>query len=890
MKTQSPNSAWSPVTRTDRRDHRRLIDEAQQLGPALARLAETAQRDPAVFCQSVLRTEDTNEPVRLAPVHEEWHDILTEHDRVVLWSATELAKTTEVSVGRVLWEIGKNPNIRILILSSAAGPARKIVRSLKGYIERSVEFRLVFPGIQPDKSDSSGLWTNEAFIVKRSSIGAKDPTVQACGFGGNVLGGRYDLIVVDDYLTAENTHTEEQREKYYGWLKSTIESRRTTRGRLWFIGNAWHPNDAMHRYAAERRTFSKKFPVRDAAGNLAWPEMWPEERIEAEIENRGPIESRRSMFCDPVADADRRFKEAYINKALANGDGVDLAYSLAAVPPGWRTVTGVDIAAAELKRHRKKRTDLSAIVTIAVREKDGVRSLLDVESGRWPGPELVDRIIDANRRYNSQVIVESNGAQLFIRQFVNEKSAVPTRAFYTGKNKYDPSFGIESLAIEFSAGKWVIPNRGGETKGIMADMHPEVRALIGEMLRYDPKSHTGDRLIACLTPGQLITTARGLVPIENVVIGDQVLTHRGRWRPVSQTMSRPYEGDVFEVKPKGMRTLQVTGEHPVYRALPRMTTRERTNRLVPDRASWDFVPAEDLRAGRKMAGDFVLAPVSPWPGIAPTVDDDYAFLAGLYLAEGWAGDHQLNFAFHRKETYLADFVRDHAMKRWGAKTSIYTRAGHGGMTVSVQSKRAANEFRPFGKKENKALPWGWMALPALTGSQIVRGWFVGDGCLGYRDGTPRLRGVSISRSLIYQMQQFLWRLGLGTSVQPFDQTGTFQGIPCGHKPAQELALSATDSTELLLDARPEELQRWGDRWAPLRTRTNSCSIPQVGGVAVRLSSIRSHPYTGQVFNLHVEEDESYVAEGIAVHNCWLAREGARFATSGAGYQKRKRRT
>ena len=72
------------MTRTDRRDHRQLIDEAQQLGPALARLADTAQRDPAVFCQSVLRTEDTNDPVRLAPIHEEWHDILTEHDNALV--------------------------------------------------------------------------------------------------------------------------------------------------------------------------------------------------------------------------------------------------------------------------------------------------------------------------------------------------------------------------------------------------------------------------------------------------------------------------------------------------------------------------------------------------------------------------------------------------------------------------------------------------------------------------------------------------------------------------------------------------------------------------------------------------------------------------------------
>jgi hypothetical protein len=390
------------MTRTDTRAHDRAISAAQSLGPAFAELAKSAQRDPAVFCQFVLRNEEDGSPIRLAPVHEEWHDILSTHDRVVLWSATELGKSSEISIGRVLWEIGRNPNIRILVLSSAAGGARKIVRALKNYIERSVEFRMVFPLIVPDKSDTTGLWTNEAFIVKRSSM-SKDPTVQASGFGGNILGGRYDLIIVDDYLTAENTYSDHLRDKFYSWLKSTVEGRRTRRARLWFVGNAWHLDDAMHRYAGEPQTFSKKFPVRDAAGKLAWEEVWPHDRIDKEIQNRGPVEAPRSMFCDPVADADRRFKEAYIKLALTNGDGIELAYSLAAVPPGWRTVTGVDVAVS-----KKMKSDRSAIATIAVSERDGTRVLLDLESGKWDGPELVDRIIDANRRFNSLVLVESN--------------------------------------------------------------------------------------------------------------------------------------------------------------------------------------------------------------------------------------------------------------------------------------------------------------------------------------------------------------------------------------------------------------------------------------------------------------------------------------------------
>lgn len=89
-----------------------------------------------------------------------------------------------------------------------------------------------------------------------------------------------------------------------------------------------------------------------------------------------------------------------------------------------------------------------------------------------------------------------HNAQRYIKQFVNYQSAAPVKAFYTGKNKYDPSFGIESLAIEFSQGKWVLPNRGGEKRGLLGSFHPQVKKLIDEMLRYDPASHTGDRLMS----------------------------------------------------------------------------------------------------------------------------------------------------------------------------------------------------------------------------------------------------------------------------------------------------------------------------------------------------------------------------------------------------------
>ena len=56
--------------------------------------------------------------------------------------------------------------------------------------------------------------------------------------------------------------------------------------------------------------------------------------------------------------------------------------------------------------------------------------------------------------------------------------------------------------------------------------------------RYYP---TSDLLIAspeCFPAGTLVLTEAGLRPIEDVQLGERVLTHKGRWRPVTATMRR----------------------------------------------------------------------------------------------------------------------------------------------------------------------------------------------------------------------------------------------------------------------------------------------------------------------------------------------------------------
>lgn len=67
----------------------------------------------------------------------------------------------------------------------------------------------------------------------------------------------------------------------------------------------------------------------------------------------------------------------------------------------------------------------------------------------------------------------------------------------------------------------------------------------------------------CVTPDALVLTDRGYVPIEQIQIGDRVLSHRGRWTKVSHIYRRQYAGPVIELKVAHFnKPLLITPEHP----------------------------------------------------------------------------------------------------------------------------------------------------------------------------------------------------------------------------------------------------------------------------------------------------------------------------------------
>lgn len=449
-----------------------------------------ARKDAAAFVEYAIRHERTGKRVVNAPFHREWHEALRSHENVVLMASVEHAKTQQIGVGATLHALGSDPSMRIAIVANSGAQAGKVMGSIRRHIEENEYVREVFPHLRPSQREGDP-WHNSAIVVQRPTI-SKDPSVQAVGVQGRVLGSRLDLIVVDDVLDFETTRTPEGLTKTIQWFDSTILSRLTAGGRVWAIGTPWHPEDLLHELARRPGWFAARYGavLNPEAPPEEWQPRWPEQfsrqRLKSIHDGMTSLNFARSYLCNARSDESARFQQAWIDAALRLGRGRGLYRRTPVLPSGVEApcFTGVDLSIG-----KKSDSDLTAIVTVAV--EGGKRLLCDVQAGRWQAPEVLTRLKATYDRFHSIVLVEDNGGQAFLAQWA-QQLGIPVRPYTTtAQRKYSEHHGVESMAVELRAGQWIFPS-GAQGE----DVDPEVRALIREMLFYSPTAHTGDRLMA----------------------------------------------------------------------------------------------------------------------------------------------------------------------------------------------------------------------------------------------------------------------------------------------------------------------------------------------------------------------------------------------------------
>ncbi len=479
--------------RTAAQVHADALERQRDLKRAKARQEENrrlAHSSSAHFVEYALRDEGSGKRLHNASFHFEWHEFIRDNPMIVLIAPVEHAKSQQIGVGKTLHMLGNNPNLRGALISNTATMAEKLLGQIRISIERNPRVREVFPNLRPS-SRPEDPWRQDRITVERTTV-AKDPTLQAIGAYGPLVGSRLDFIVLDDVLDFDNARTEEQRKKLVEWFDTTVLTRLVKNGKIFVIGTPWHPDDLLHVLAARPGFKSKRYSAVHNPDDPPerwqpiWPEQWDHARLNERRLNTTDHTFARKYLCRVRLDGISRFKQIWLQRMCQLGMGRTF---LADAPkqyvrgPKMPCFTGVDLGVGDQEGNA-----LTVLFTIALMP-DKRRLIVDIEAGRWQAPEIIDRLESVYRRYDSTIWVESNAAQKFLVQMTNGR--VPVTGFNTGSNKWDESAGVESLAVEMRNGLWLMPS------GVNGLTIPaEGVAFINECLYFDPSQHTGDRLMA----------------------------------------------------------------------------------------------------------------------------------------------------------------------------------------------------------------------------------------------------------------------------------------------------------------------------------------------------------------------------------------------------------
>lgn len=459
----------------------------QRAAEAKAKLYELCRKDVNAFCEFVLRDDTTGAPVEQSEFHLDLQREFAKHNQIVVMSHPESGKSNQM-IGYVLWALGNNVNLRVMLLYNAEDSAMKTLATIRRYIESSAELHAVFPHLKRGE-----IWKDDAIVVQRTAY-SRDPSIVAVGYNSRrIQGSRVDLLIIDDLLDAVVTGTEAQRRKVSSWVKNTVFTRLTDGAKVAFLTNAWHPRDLAHELVKDRGWFQLKRPIRNADGKIWWS-RWTEQRLALLKRSLGALEYARSYECDPRDDGTRVFRPEHVDYALSRGAGYGFLRSIDLMPDNCIVVTGVDLASAV--EDSTKNAGAKTVLTSVFFHPNQDRQVVRIRAGRWRATQILRELNTVASIFpkNHWIVVENNGVQKWILELAMQNQmevGVAIVPFQTGRNKADPRFGVASMAAEFETRRWILPkscyNESEQT---------DVGELVSQMIDYVPENHTGDYLMS----------------------------------------------------------------------------------------------------------------------------------------------------------------------------------------------------------------------------------------------------------------------------------------------------------------------------------------------------------------------------------------------------------
>ena len=469
------------------------------------------------------------------PHHQDWVDLLEGREpswldpamtyepkgknRLLINVPPEHAKSTVITVNYSTYRICMDPNVRIIVVSKTLQKAQEFIYSIKNRLSNPqwAKMQNAYGPAGGWKQDADTWKTNQVYLGSGSRQSSeKDPTLQALGMGGQIYGARADLIILDDCITTSNAH---EWEKQLNWLQKEVITRLGKNGKLLIVGTRIAANDLYREIREDKHWSNGKSPftymgmpavLEYTPDPKEWLTLWGrsdipwdgDEEIAADADGLYPkwdgptLFARRSEVTPStwalVYQQEDISEDSVFSPTVVAGS-VNGARKIGPLKPGavghpnqvdTYTIVGLDPAVA----------GKTALVALSYNKADGRIYVLDCLNMAEPSYQKIKASIELfTEKYRPQEVrVEINAFQKAFELDEELRNWLAARgvrltSHFTGKNKWDTSFGVASMSSLFGSIDSSGRHMGNNLLELPSSEYSEgIKALIQQLITWKP--------------------------------------------------------------------------------------------------------------------------------------------------------------------------------------------------------------------------------------------------------------------------------------------------------------------------------------------------------------------------------------------------------------------
>lgn len=367
----------------------------------------------------------------------------------------------------------------------------------------------------------------------------------------------------------------------------------------------------------------------------------------------------------------------------------------------------------------------------------------------------------------------------------------------------------------------------------------------------------------CFAEGHLIRLSDGYKKIETIKIGDKVLTHENRYKKVYNIMNKTVDS-FYNLKISGSEMLRVTGEHPFLVKKKNYIYKNRKFPKVLTLGKNEWVKVKDLNKNYRVGVPINKESIIPkWNGINITLKNQFGvetninkniisnvidkeefwWIIGRYMGDGWfrySDRYDFDICCDKNEDVEISQVLDKlGVFKYTLSEKITTKV------FSISSKELSYFVSRYGKGgEHKSIPDEILNLPKNLLKSFLDGYISSDGyIIDKKNGNKCISLSTISYQLAYGFQKCVNKV---------------YGRYCS------LIVKPERKTKIL--GRDVNCKKQYTLSFYIDKKTNYYSIDE-DYVWVNIRNLKLIKNKINVYNLSVEDDESYTVNNFSVHNC-----------------------